>query len=659
MALVGAYTYRGPWSAYAIEFSLRIHNDPDAVCDSSGCEANTNCNDEFPCEAEGATYEIILRDPSIDDELESQRIHLRFRPNFTLRNIHGGNWIYEIATGAGRVAGIPTITYDPNETEWYWHKEWFKIKITVDVSEGYDYVTNYGCVWNGQALTRGTRLFTETDSQNVDPLPYERLGNTGSGDWIQELGPLVPERAKGLQLQIRSDNYVHVCGENPPPDCDEGFLSWLDIGDVRVYPVTIQEAYHGKHPYCQKPDCTTCNFGDPPPCRFCDPTDPCYQCRYEVCEQCDAVPATPNNDACGTRTLEPGFGEECESPWPYGGGDCADAQECHCDKDCFWKCGDGFMQSDIDTNNNGIYDHCEEMDWPLELCGPGTEECDDGNADNTDDCLDTCVPASCGDGYVHAGVEECDDVNTDNTDGCLNSCMAASCGDGYIHAGVEQCDDGNADNTDDCPDTCLVAFCGDGYVHLGVEECDDGNAIEDDGCRSDCTYECGDGIAQSGGDVNDDGVLDHCQYMGLDPESCGPGTEQCDDGNDVDTDYCHNDCTYRCGDGVAQASSELWASGEYDHCGMSYLPPESCGPGTEQCDYDEGDDPNDCRTDCTFWCGDGIVQTDNNVDSYPHTYDHCTELGMHWWKCSAGTEECDDGNLNDGDGCASDCTIEN
>ena len=39
------------------------------------------------------------------------------------------------------------------------------------------------------------------------------------------------------------------------------------------------------------------------------------------------------------------------------------------------------------------------------------------------------------------------------------------CGDGRV-SGTEACDDGNADNTDDCTNTCLVAACGDGVVQL-------------------------------------------------------------------------------------------------------------------------------------------------------------------------------------------------
>ncbi|MBN1494185.1 DUF4215 domain-containing protein [Candidatus Peregrinibacteria bacterium] len=64
-------------------------------------------------------------------------------------------------------------------------------------------------------------------------------------------------------------------------------------------------------------------------------------------------------------------------------------------------------------------------------------------------------------------------------------------------------------------------FCGDGSVG-GTEECDDGNNIDGDGCSSDCKIElysaamCGDGIIQA--------------------------PEECDDGNNNDGDGCSAAC---------------------------------------------------------------------------------------------------------------------
>ena len=80
----------------------------------------------------------------------------------------------------------------------------------------------------------------------------------------------------------------------------------------------------------------------------------------------------------------------------------------------------------------------------------------------------------CGDGLVDPG-EECDDGNTDDGDACLTSCLAATCGDGLVERGVEECDDGNRDDRDACGNDCKLPVCGDG-VKEGSEECDLGAA---------------------------------------------------------------------------------------------------------------------------------------------------------------------------------------
>ncbi len=59
------------------------------------------------------------------------------------------------------------------------------------------------------------------------------------------------------------------------------------------------------------------------------------------------------------------------------------------------------------------------------------------------------------------------------------------CGDGVVE-GDELCDDGNAQDDDACVSSCIPAACGDGHVFLGVEDCDDGNVASADGCPSTC-----------------------------------------------------------------------------------------------------------------------------------------------------------------------------
>jgi cysteine-rich repeat protein len=132
----------------------------------------------------------------------------------------------------------------------------------------------------------------------------------------------------------------------------------------------------------------------------------------------------------------------------------------------------------------------------------GVEQCDDGNAVNTDLCTNVCKTAACGDSFLQPGAgEQCDDGNLIGTDACTATCKTAICGDAIVQAGVEQCDDGNAVNTDGCVTGCKAAKCGDGFKQLNVEDCDDGNLNNNDGCSALCKVEvtkCGNGVIDPG-----------------------------------------------------------------------------------------------------------------------------------------------------------------
>ena len=144
------------------------------------------------------------------------------------------------------------------------------------------------------------------------------------------------------------------------------------------------------------------------------------------------------------------------------------------------------------------------------VCGNGVleagESCDDGNSEDADSCLSTCVLAVCGDGIHQSiqlnpsmeAIEECDDGNSDDTDGCVANCRTARCGDGFVQSGVEECEDGNDDNSDGCVAGCLTARCGDGFVQADVEACDDANTTHADACDSNC-------VVTGGSNYDDDG----------------------------------------------------------------------------------------------------------------------------------------------------------
>jgi len=183
-----------------------------------------------------------------------------------------------------------------------------------------------------------------------------------------------------------------------------------------------------------------------------------------------------------------------------------------------------------------------------------------------DGCTAECTLVSCGNGVLD-GAEQCDDANQINEDACLNTCVNATCGDGYVQPMEESCDDGNQNDDDACLNTCVQALCGDGKVYADVEDCDDGNTNAGDGCSPLCMLEakCGNGQVEDGekcDDGNNDDINDGCTSK-CQPPTCGDGFvqpnlgEQCDDGNMEDNDACRNNCSKNlCGDGVFDTKTE-------------------------------------------------------------------------------------------------------
>lgn len=159
-------------------------------------------------------------------------------------------------------------------------------------------------------------------------------------------------------------------------------------------------------------------------------------------------------------------------------------------------------------------DPTSDTDEPPPSCGDGVvddgEECDDGNEVDDDACTNTCSLPVCGDGVTN-GDEECDDGNDDDSDACLTSCVAATCGDGQIQADVEACDD--MGESAECNSDCSLAACGDAILNLSAgEECDDGNEENTDECVAECLLAtCGDGYVHEGVEFCDGGSCsDQC-----------------------------------------------------------------------------------------------------------------------------------------------------
>jgi cysteine-rich repeat protein len=266
----------------------------------------------------------------------------------------------------------------------------------------------------------------------------------------------------------------------------------------------------------------------------CDSSDP----EAPTTEQCEAadVVCPP---VCGDGRLDPN--EYCDD----GNTDSGDGCDDQCRPESIYPCytTDGGPCVTVLICGNGVLE--------------GTEMCDDADVESGDGCSVDCrvepgyvcpvpgapcipmeecgsdcpEPIECGDGIV-GPYEQCDDgVNDGGYGECAPGCVLGSrCGNGIIDTDIspatdlpyEQCDDGINDNRyGECAPGCLLGpRCGDGVIQLGFETCDDGEANgKYGGCNSTCRdiLRCGDGIVQSGYEI-------------------------CDDGNDVQNDFCDNEC---------------------------------------------------------------------------------------------------------------------
>jgi len=416
-----------------------------------------------------------------------------------------------------------------------------------------------------------------------------------------------------------------------------------------------------------------------------------------------------STEICGNDITD--VGELCDDGGAAGG----------CNDDCLGGtgCGDGSIDKDANGNpieqcddgNSTDTDDCH--DCFLSTCGDGIvqatgahlEQCDAGSnntATESATCNLDCTTRACGDGKVNqtAG-ETCDDGDTIDSLGCDGDCTAPTCGDGRVNGAptgggpLEQCDPGTVgSDVTACDSDCTVPVCGDLHVNQTFtptggtvpEGCDDGGIIPGDGCSALCQIEsCGNGVTET---VNG---------------------EDCDDANTNDFDACRNNCQApACGDGIKSASEICDTNGNSATCDFdctlplcgdtvingSFTPPtgtapescddggttagdgcsavcriETCGNGItegvngEQCDDANLDDLDACRNNCQSpACGDGIKSTseicDTNGDTMSCDNDCTLPVCNDGVTNLAAGEQCEDGNLTNGDGCSSTCRLE-
>jgi len=312
-------------------------------------------------------------------------------------------------------------------------------------------------------------------------------------------------------------------------------------------------------------------------------------------------------------------------------------------------------------------------------CGDGVidpgEQCDDGNTNNNDDCINTCRDAACGDGFLHAGVEECEPPGSGK---CQQNCLYIGsgggggggsntssppvdyykrppppdgCGNGIRERSKnEECDEGRFNGMGWCSYNCKKLWCGDKKVSPEAgEECEpDKFNKKNPKCGE---YYCTKPRKNKNGKV-EGGCERKVRICTIrqdknrpDFGNCGNGFmergEQCDDKNGRSGDGCDAICRIEfCGDGIVQPNGK---DGKFDTADD-----EDCDNGSICAASGKS-----CREDMDCTVGDTCV--------YDSAFDRrCNQC--HFRNCGDGIyhlgEECDDGNTRSGDGCNATCYIE-
>ncbi len=351
----------------------------------------------------------------------------------------------------------------------------------------------------------------------------------------------------------------------------------------------------------------------------CDPAVGCVSVAND--DQCDDANACTSGDHCEGGWCVFDELEDCNDDNPCTDDSCDALQGCAyqlnsnpCDDGDVCtvndKCSLGSCQAGISLFCNDSNDCTEDTCDPEVGCEfvPTAAPCDDGNACTVDD---HCFNGGC----VSEDMLVCDDDNVCTKDkcvpalGCLNDPLLGAC------------DDGSSCTVED--------YCSGGECQPGATlDCDDGNQCTADSC--DALEGCVNQPTGAGCDDGDPCTVDD-QCSGFD---CVPGpTMDCDDESVCTLDYCDSDllCVNEpvsgsCDDGDLCTDGDSCQGGT---CvgGEAVVCQDADQCTSDSCDPDQG---------CLFLpvvpcCGNGVV-----------------EVG----------EECDDGNLNGGDGCTGQCMEE-
>jgi cysteine-rich repeat protein len=214
---------------------------------------------------------------------------------------------------------------------------------------------------------------------------------------------------------------------------------------------------------CQLPNCRDgiqqdgeqCDDGDELDNNACTNTCMSARCGDSI-RRVDLESGQAGFEICddGNRVGGDGCGADC-THFDLLGAACANAAACglgHCLTDgvpagyCSFSC-----IADIDCGPGAL---CRSLNGE-NRCGLACARHNQCRQDDGYICHDlgVCWLPVCGNGQVE-GAEDCDDANLRQTDDCLNNCTDAFCGDGHIQDDVEACDDGDRDNENACSNMC-------------------------------------------------------------------------------------------------------------------------------------------------------------------------------------------------------------
>jgi cysteine-rich repeat protein len=399
--------------------------------------------------------------------------------------------------------------------------------------------------------------------------------------------------------------------------------------------------------------------------------------------------------------------EQCDD------GDANGGQDARCTTDCRWVCSSDAECTDGDPCNGT--DTCVDH-----VCVTGAEQPDGTTCGDAKLCRNgSCTDAVCGDSFTTTPGEECDDSNSNTGDGCENNCKYScvstdttrnctpidpcqgqgACNDTthVCAAGTPLGDNTSCGNGNYCKTgVCTTPMCGNGMVEPG-ETCDLGasNGTMGSGCKANCTYECvnaaTDCPATTFCNMNTCNTAHACAAVADTAKngmSCGTNLV-CNNGNCVAP-------TAVCGNGVKETGEACdFGTGNGSNTGCTNcqfsctLLPDSCNDGnlcngTETCSAVtvNGQAGQKCNqtatapaagTTCatgkiclnqlcvTSVCGDGILSTVNGEQCEPPNTATCSATCQNI-VCGdgvrAGTEQCDDSNTTNLDGCNSTCKFE-